>query len=435
MNRIEEINRELNKLPNGYISKKKINNKVCFYLQYRIGNKIISKYIRPEQLESLENDISRRKELEKEYKELTKDKDFLLSDNISNNALSLSGDVMEEDDVVASFKDGMMTYVDEKKAPFIIIRTHSLEEFLMSRAIDAHRTNYRLLKKVLRIKENNEMESVLKVYARIITDHFWFRPLHSKIHFKDLEFKTDMYSDVALKGIVRDIKSKPRFNPELTSIGSYEKCWKIVDDGWYMYKSGTLNEIFSEVFCSRLAMKLGIPSATYEMEGDYIKTKNFAENYDFDPMRSVGGDDDSYEHCFPLVYKLSPDLAKQYLTLMWFDALVYNPDRHNENYGFMRDRKTGKIISLAPNFDNNLALFARDVPMIPERSKDGLIKMFSKFISQNEEAYEIYSSLVFLKITKPMIGDIISDLNCPVSKDFLFDYLNEAWKILELLKR
>ena len=39
-----------------------------------------------------------------------------------------------------------------------------------------------------------------------------------------------------------------------------------------------------------------------------------------------------------------------------------NYDRHIDNYGILTEPATGSIVSMAPNFDNNLALLTNDLP-------------------------------------------------------------------------
>ena len=49
---------------------------------------------------------------------------------------------------------------------------------------------------------------------------------------------------------------------------------------------------------------------------------------------------------------------------VFYDALLFNGDRHNQNIGIIRDSLTGEILSLAPGFDYNLGLIASGVPRI-----------------------------------------------------------------------
>ena len=55
------------------------------------------------------------------------------------------------------------------------------------------------------------------------------------------------------------------------------------------------------------------------------------------------------------------------------DTIIFNMDRHTQNFGFLRDIDTGEIISLAPNFDNNVALISRGYPKDVSREKMDLL--------------------------------------------------------------
>ena len=67
-----------------------------------------------------------------------------------------------------------------------------------------------------------------------------------------------------------------------------------------------------------------------------------------------------------------------------FDVILNNIDRHNENIGVLRDKNSGEIISLAPNYDDNLSLIARDASL-PLSSEEGFLKQFVKLIMTNKE--------------------------------------------------
>ena len=58
-------------------------------------------------------------------------------------------------------------------------------------------------------------------------------------------------------------------------------------------------------------------------------------------------------------------------------------DRYTNNYGLIRDISSGDIVSLAPNYDNNIALIANGYPSDVTREKDGLMKFFFEFIDNN----------------------------------------------------
>ena len=49
-------------------------------------------------------------------------------------------------------------------------------------------------------------------------------------------------------------------------------------------------------------------------------------------------------------------LREQFEDLLIFDALVYNTDRHLNNYGFLRDNDTYNVVGMAPIFDNGCGM-------------------------------------------------------------------------------
>lgn len=95
-----------------------------------------------------------------------------------------------------------------------------------------------------------------------------------------------------------------------------------------MYKSGNDKEFFSELFIYKLGSYLDFDMAHYELDEGYIRTK---------------------------------DLANDYLKLIYFDTICSNIHRHTKNYGILRNPETGEIVKLAPNYDNNIALFLADI--------------------------------------------------------------------------
>ena len=70
VNRLHFLENELEKLPQGYISKKTINYSVYFYLQSRNGRKIESRYLHKDEVANIEADIKKRKVYESELIEV-----------------------------------------------------------------------------------------------------------------------------------------------------------------------------------------------------------------------------------------------------------------------------------------------------------------------------------------------------------------------------
>ena len=425
MESLSDLLREIESLPKGNVYPKTISGKRYWYHQYFDSGKRYSFLIQEEEVKPLLEKINRRKALEKEYKLRTKAK----TTSLSSNAKSQTGYLMMGDEIVAEFDNGNLLSLDEEKAPLAIKRTHSLDEFLKLRAIDGSRTNARLLKKALGIKENDDSLISLSSYGASISDNFWFKPKHSKLKYENIVFQTDAFAEISLKGETLLFPGKRKSTPELTTTGSFEKGWKRIDGEWWLYKQGSQKEIFSELFCYRFASLLSLPSAIYEYDAPYIRSKNFAVSANFQPIASLVGDDDNYEVVFSSLLSISESIAKEYLLLILFDAIVYNVDRHNENYGLLSDRGSGTILSLAPSFDCNLALISRS-DELPSPNKDGLIKLFLSFVAKNKDAKRLYKEMDLPDIQKEdvlsCIGQVPLDLH-PENVDKLAEAVVERY--------
>lgn len=55
----------------------------------------------------------------------------------------------------------------------------------------------------------------------------------------------------------------------------------------------------------------------------------------------------------------SDDFTAQLKSMLMFDALIRNEDRHFGNFGVLRDNHSGEIIAPAPLFDHGLGLFSQ----------------------------------------------------------------------------
>ena len=361
--------------------------------------------VKGEELDSLRKGIARRKEVERLLKDY-RPKDVALS----KNAAELTGYVMNGNRVVARFEKGALVDIDEKLCPLVIQRTHSIEKFLKLRVLDMSRTNARILKKVLNIDVDEDYKTSLYSYALSVSDHYWFKPKHSKLTYDDVDFDNDALFETSLKGEVNVFYHKAKLSPELTTTGSFEKGWRYIDKQWWLYKVGNDRQLFSELFCSRFAELIGIPTVKYELDNGYIRCPNFSPTYDFEPMASLADDNDDYDYVFNLLHAMDFMLAEEYLKLAFFDAVVNNIDRHNENLGLLRDHETGRIVSLAPNFDNNLALIATTDSLIGDPRKDGFVTVFVRFLQKNEGARDCFKELRLRDISISEIQSIVDSV-------------------------
>ena len=310
--------------------------------------------------------------------------------------MDFNGFLMSGETPVAKIKKGRVTALIPERLPLYLAGHDDLEGWLQTRAIDRHRPNSRILKKVLRLTETDDLHTVLRVHAATITDDYWLKPEDSPgLTYEQVRFTEDTFAELALTGssdsFDRDVPdASRRRTPELTNIGSFEKCWRLVDGSWYLYKQGSPLERFSELFIARLCAALGFPHAEYEADGPYVRTKDFTQGrYNFEPAAAIVGDNEDYAYNYDRIAQLSPALLPQYLDLLFMDALCFNMDRHTYNYGFLRDRETGAVVSMAPNFDNNIALVSRGYFSSPVGTSNLLIGLFVDLLRERGLHYEV----------------------------------------------
>jgi len=298
---------------------------------------------------------------------------------------------MSKDRVVAVVRDGLIIESDRALLPLYLKRTGDVEGWLAGRAIDPHRTNSRLLKKALRLTAADDVEVVLKVNAATITDTYWICIDGSDLSYDDVRFKVNYFDKLALQGDPDSFNQPYSPTPELTNIGSFEKCWRLADEKWWMIKQGNDLERFSELFVCKLGQTLGFPMADYFPENGTIRSPDFTDgaSVNYESADSIVGSDEDYGFNFEAFWNLSPDIAEQYMQIIYLDTLCFNMDRHTKNYGVIRDVETGSVLSMAPNFDNNIALFARGVPAKMDRTSDKLILFYRDFLEQDSRALQI----------------------------------------------
>ena len=102
--------------------------------------------------------------------------------------------IMSGNTAVAKWENNELTVLDNSLLPLYLKRVHNADMWLETRAIDSHRANSRLLKKALRLKEKDDISTVLYVNAATITDNYWIKPLDSQLKYEDVRFSDDYFA-------------------------------------------------------------------------------------------------------------------------------------------------------------------------------------------------------------------------------------------------
>ena len=204
-----------------------------------------------------------------------------------------------------------------------------------------------------------------------LNDSYWVVPVNFDGKYADYNLYENRFSEtlslIAFTGVGA---CEPAFSisPELTTNGMLRKAWRYIeDDGIYLYKGGTEGaantgkEPYSEYYACQIAEQMGLNAVHYELENWKgilaSKCKLFT---DIDTSYiSIGRivKQGGIKACLDYYDKLGSDFSEQIRSMLIFDAVIYNEDRHFGNFGVLRDNRSGKIIAPAPIFDNGLSLF------------------------------------------------------------------------------
>ncbi|MBO5933877.1 MAG: hypothetical protein J6Q94_00145 [Clostridia bacterium] len=340
-------------------------------------------------------------------------------------------EILSGNTVVAVWQDGNLEVINKDLLPLFLKRISDADMWLETRAIDSHRANSRLLKKALRLAEKDDISTVAHVNAATITDNYWIRPVGSDLTFDDVRFTDDYFSNLALKGTYDSFNkaatSKKSRTPELTNVGSFEKCWKIRDGKWWMFKKATHSEMFSELFVYELGLVLGFNMAVYERGDGCIKSLDFTDgaSVNFEPASTFMADNEDYPDVIKALKTLCPDAIPDYIRLIFMDTITANPDRHTNNFGLLRNVETGKLVGLAPNYDNNMALIARGYPSKP-KSKDLLITLFNELTDEYPEYKEFIPEL-----TEETIRNVLDKINMKVRSQTIIDFVMSRYNSIK----
>jgi hypothetical protein len=321
----------------------------------------------------------------------------------------INGLLLSADTIIAEIKNNELKSINDNLLPLYLKRTGDIKGWLAIRSIDEHRANSRLLKKALRLSEKDDISTVLSVNAVTITDNYWFKELDSDLTYNDVKFKKNYFDKLALMGDVDSFNLPYSRTPELTNTGSFEKCWRLENGKWWLYKQGNSNELFSELFICKLGKALEFKMAEYSLVDKYIRSEDFTQNAaeNFESAYSLVGDNEDYSYNYEVMKDISDDIANEYFNLIALDTLCFNMDRHTHNYGFLRDVITGKILRLAPNFDNNIALISRGYSKDISRDNDKLISLFEEFIKEKQIVFSLPP------LTKEIVKKIAGAISIP----------------------
>ena len=239
--------------------------------------------------------------------------------------------------------------------------------WLRERAVDLNSVQHRRLMNEL-VGSRDRITIALRTHMFSISDTFTcfeegtFTPRLQLCRPED----QNTVSDFILVSSDTSLRKLRVSTPNASTDGSFTKTWKYEEGEWWLYKIQPGASTEAEVEISRVLRNIGWDAAEYRYVGRYrkrVKTRNFLRPGEFfEPYESFRfffdnpADDDRI--IGRNLASLGPAFEEAWKRILLADAVFANTDRHMRNFGVIRSSRTGEILRMAPNFDNNQAFLA-----------------------------------------------------------------------------
>ena len=236
----------------------------------------------------------------------------------------------------------------------------TLWQWLTRRTVPRNRRNIEELMAHIGLNSRNIRGIISLCRGLSLNDVYWVDDDNSHGTWSGVNLYENPFSEaislVAFSGVGPDFRGQWTSSPEFTTNGMLAKCWRRVGNDVVLYKSGTEGasntgfEPYSEYYASQIAEVLGLDHVPYGLsrfKGRLCSTcKLFtSDKYGYIPSGRLVSRDEALAD-------------SRFADIFFFDAIIFNTDRHMGNFGYLIDNDTNEIVGAAPIFDNGYGLFS-----------------------------------------------------------------------------
>lgn len=248
----------------------------------------------------------------------------------------------------------------------------ALNAWWIDRSIPASRSGIREV--LERLGLPNTQVLLTRCFGLSLSDQYWVKPQGSDLEWDHINFFTNPFSEDmgnVLLGKATDSNPFDFRSPDNTSDGFLKKRWKIIDGKRCLLKGGSnpfMQQPFNEVIASIIAQRLGIPHVPYSLFWDDGVSYSVCEDF-ITPdtelvsawrVMQIAKKDNStsvYRHYLNCCNALGvPGMEHAVDQMIVLDYLIANEDRHQNNFGLIRNANTLEWIGAAPIFDSGSSL-------------------------------------------------------------------------------
>lgn len=254
-----------------------------------------------------------------------------------------------------------------------VIDRAALNEWWKSRAIPASRQGIREALDELNVSTTQRLLD--KCFGLSLSDQYWICPAESALTWAEVNFFENPFSDDVGNILFGKGSSDDKISlmsPDNTSDGWLRKKWSIIDGKRCLIKGGSApayQEPYNEVIASAVMRRLGIPHVPYELLVQDGAPYSVCEDFISPATELVGAwyvmqtrkkenHVCVYEHYLNCCDALGiPGVRDAIDRMIVVDYLIVNEDRHQNNFGVIRNAETLEWQGAAPIYDSGTSLW------------------------------------------------------------------------------
>ena len=374
------IEKRIAELPHGYVSRKIINGRERLYLQWRDGDKVMSRYIREHEKEAVLKEVAERKELERQLKELSENCGTV-SDGMREYGrkpvyyLKWADEVIGNiySDFTVRFVKGETNSIIDKYVPVSgRWNRNDFTLFLQERIVSPGRRDIEQILYRCGLTEYDPIQIGIRTHAVSARDLFWIT------EDKDEKFSdalTEVFSSVFM--LRTDLAGDSVDTPEGQNVKRYG-----VSRGEYgIYKQRLTplsTDIESETAVYLLGDRLGVPCCPcWRTDEDTVFSVfqyDFSREYIVHFRHLIG--ERAYDDDFRNLIAARPGYLDFFARMIALDFITRQDDRHLSNLA-VKISDEGEAVY--PLYDNGRSLFYEDNEETVEKAADDIRKYSTAF--------------------------------------------------------
>lgn len=285
---------------------------------------------------------------------------------------------------------------------------NELLEWIQERNIPKNRAFVNEILASLGLHSNDLIGILIVGKGLSLNDPYWIVDPDFKGLYKDYNlYENDFNKSVALiaytgHGHTNSIGTVA----ELTTNGSLKKAWRRINGDVILYKGnvhGNLytnhgNEAYAEYYAYQVAHRMGLNAIPYDLDiwqDELSSTCKLFTDIDtsFVPIARFIKGKKTVKTIVDFYKNLGDEFYQDFCSMMVFDALICNTDRHLNNFGVLVDNATNEIKCMAPLFDHGYCMFDEPREYIyqtPEKLKEyikTLDPVFGRSFAENAKNF------------------------------------------------